>query len=1181
MRDDDDTAKRLSTEDLAAHEVADALWLLANTRRESIADEPGAPGRDAGQDVPAPAADRTTESPGAPGSPGEAEPPQPFPVAPPAAERAGAGGESRSVPVARPADGLNSTSLAKALRPLRRRPLSKRRWYLDEEATAIRAAENRLWLPQLVQLPDRRPEALLVIDESASMTPWATLIADFHRLLAHVGVFSDVRRVSLDTDRLVSGSASPRLSRRGTDRMVFVVTDGMGPAWRRRHATQWLRRLGGADHVAVVNVLPRRLWQEDARWLRVWAPSPQHDDRRFRIHSSDQETRAELALPVLGLDPASFQRWVQVLTGGDTRPTHLWVLRLDEPADESEPEPAAPPTPSEQVRRFLSVASPEARRLVGLLAAVPVTVPIMHLVQQVMVPESDRGALAEVLHSGLLHKEGTAAGYEFPAGVRAELLAHGMRVDTAEVVRLVAEAPGGHVPAMRELAAVLEAPEAAGSLARTDETAPYLDVQLAVLRALAGPYGMHAQRLVRPSSQPDTAAAASALPLLRESDGRAMTSSAAVPWVRAQPSASMHDVPPRRMTRVPRHDLLTDVQRRLAERATLIVLRGPKGVGKTELATEYCHLFASDYDVVWWIPAHDVAAVSTYLADLAEAQGSAVGERWLVILDGADASDQVRPLLTGMSHETLITSQDSRWAEDAETIEVGAFEREDSVDCLLHSIPLITWAEADTLAELLGDLPAAIDQVASWLAETDTAPADCIRALRSADDSVQAVLGLMLDHLREHETRAHSLLELCGTLAPQAIPRTLFRHTDVAMPADLHVVLGDQFELSRATRALVRLGHLHINHRDNTVQLTWLTKQIFHTPPALGAVAVALLRQATRSADHDTIPLYLPHLKKVSLHTGTADGRQALLDVVSRLSKAAQVREAKLAMANWAEQLGERHPDVIAMAMLLAVGHEAAGDHEPALTVRRNTYSSCRELFGAEHEKTLAAGRDLVRSLRMTGDLVAARDLCAGILELSLRTWGTADPFTMVVAEDLVILRSRIGDLTGTDMLDRILSDKREVFGESHPFTLATASNLAVLLRQTGDVSLARSVNEKTLSLMRTTLGEDHALTLTCATNLASDLAALSDHRAAHDFGAVTAKRAARTLGDNHPVTLTVLANLDLDVRAVNSRADAERARHELIDRCARHLGVHHPVTVSVRDGQRAWWEAEYRSESR
>jgi hypothetical protein len=53
-----------------------------------------------------------------------------------------------------------------------------------------------------------------------------------------------------------------------------------------------------------------------------------------------------------------------------------------------------------------------------------------------------------------------------------------------------------------------------------------------------------------------------------------------------------------------RDGMLTELRRRLhASEGTLVVqaLYGLGGVGKTQLAIEYAHRFAADYDLVWWI----------------------------------------------------------------------------------------------------------------------------------------------------------------------------------------------------------------------------------------------------------------------------------------------------------------------------------------------------------------------------------------------------------------------------------------------------------------------------------------------------------------------------------------------------------------------------------------------------
>src|SRR5207302_6228681 len=81
--------------------------------------------------------------------------------------------------------------LARALRPLRRQLASGRRMRINEEATADRAAEQRLWLPVLTPVGEPAVDLTLVIDASESMELWGALIHEFRLICEQVGAFGD------------------------------------------------------------------------------------------------------------------------------------------------------------------------------------------------------------------------------------------------------------------------------------------------------------------------------------------------------------------------------------------------------------------------------------------------------------------------------------------------------------------------------------------------------------------------------------------------------------------------------------------------------------------------------------------------------------------------------------------------------------------------------------------------------------------------------------------------------------------------------------------------------------------------------------------------------------------------------------------------------------------------------
>ena len=76
----------------------------------------------------------------------------------------------------------------------------------------------------------------------------------------------------------------------------------------------------------------------------------------------------------------------------------------------------------------------------------------------------------------------------------------------------------------------------------------------------------------------------------------------------------------------------------------------------------------------------------------------------------------------------LITSREHGWAEIAAPVEVDVLARAESVAILQDRVPGLGAADADRLADELGDLPLAIAQAAGFMAETGMPAAEYLRA---------------------------------------------------------------------------------------------------------------------------------------------------------------------------------------------------------------------------------------------------------------------------------------------------------------------------------------------------------------------------------------------------------------------------------------------------------------------
>jgi TIR domain len=268
---------------------------------------------------------------------------------------------------------------------------------------------------------------------------------------------------------------------------------------------------------------------------------------------------------------------------------------------------------------------------------------------------------------------------------------------------------------------------------------------------------------------------------------------------------------------------------------TATAIHGLGGVGKTQLVLEYAHWHAAEYQLVWWIPAQQTTTAVAALSALARQlgvqetadQGEMVAELleklrrrggWLLIYDNAEAPEQLGPLLPlGGDGHVLITSRNPAWGRVAETLPLTVMRRHESVAFLRRRIGSQDEEQFAALAELLGDLPLALDEAAAYVEETQVDLTTYLQLVkkRAAElfhlqvtdaQRVATAWSVSLDRVRAQSPAAAALLDLCAFLAPEDIPRQLPCDHHNRLPPVLAHAAEDPLAYNEAIRPLTRFS---------------------------------------------------------------------------------------------------------------------------------------------------------------------------------------------------------------------------------------------------------------------------------------------------------------------------------------------------------------------------------------
>ncbi|HEY1011672.1 MAG TPA: tetratricopeptide repeat protein [Herpetosiphonaceae bacterium] len=653
-----------------------------------------------------------------------------------------------------------------------------------------------------------------------------------------------------------------------------------------------------------------------------------------------------------------------------------------------------------------------------------------------------------------------------------------------------------------------------------------------------------------------------------------------------------------------------------AARAPRAAVAGLGGIGKTSVAVEIAHRYGGAFaGGVFWLSFADPAAIASEVAacggpgllDLhpsygelkQEEQLALVREAWqrpiprLLIFDNAEDPRLVQQWApTSGGCRVLLTSRRPTWPSSlgvaAHRLDVLA--RPASVALLRDLAPRLAGAEAEELADELGDFPLALQLAGSYLAQFGRISAAAYLAeLRStvilAHPSLRGLHDDLLSTAHQRHV-GHTFLVSYQRLDPTRdalalglLARAVWLAPGAPIPIDLLLASADLGPTDAAGQlALHRLIDLgFVTGEADAVVLHRLIQAfvgaVMETDGLRAAVERALAAQAlaVHQAGYPAAmqPL-LPHLRWATRHMEQRlDGSMARLCAVLGAHDTASGAYAAArpllehALASVEQRWGSTHPRTAGALTQLAGLLETTGDYAMARPLYEWALAIREEVVGPAHPETAASLHRLANLLDMMGDYAGARPLAERALAIREQMLGPSHADTAASLNTLAGLFGSLGDYAGAlPLYERALAIREAALGPIHPETAESLNDLAWLLKNWGDLAAARPLYERALAIWEQVLGPLHPDTAVSLNNLGSLLRDAGDLAGARRLFERALAIREQALGPLHPTTAVTLNNLGGLLRDMGEPGEARRLYERALTIREAALGPLHPETA-------------------
>lgn len=583
-------------------------------------------------------------------------------------------------------------------------------------------------------------------------------------------------------------------------------------------------------------------------------------------------------------------------------------------------------------------------------------------------------------------------------------------------------------------------------------------------------------------------------------------------------------------------------------------IAGLGGVGKTQLALEYCYRYAAEYSVVWWMRAEEPTSLASDYArlavklnlpekDLANQSEIVAGVRawlerhpgWLLIFDNATGPESCADYLPhGGNGHILITSRNPAWRGIGERIRVQQLARTESVAFLIKRTGKDEPSAAEALSKTVGDLPLALAHAAAYIDANEISIQNYVELLGNySKDLLEPVEKTWVLAFEKVDESASDLLNLIAYLAPDNIPRDLLKST-AANP----LALNKSIEALRRY-SLIEAGTESINvHR--LVQQVTRGRLSGEEQRRWAEAAVELVNENFEDPlDYRNWPAcakLLAHALDAARH---AEELTAGQEATGHLLNKAGLYEKQQAQLRSAEQLmrsaleisekvyGPNHTKVAIRANNLGQILQAQGDLGGALHHTRRALEIDEKVYGPDHPDVATDASNLGQILRQQGDLAGALQYARRALKIDEEVYGPDHPTVAILTNNLGSILQEQGDLDGAlQHTLRALEIGQKFYGPDHPDVAIWANNLGRILHARGDLDGALRYTRQALEIDEKIYGPDHHSVARDANSLGTILKEQGDLAGALQYTRRALSILESTYGPDHPNTRTVAENL-------------------------------------------------------